>query len=155
MPHVWFSIQQVKKKKKQQPYCIWLTGLMVLREKVFGEEGGGAKNNNKMKDKVGKLHCLPDTFEFSPPGKFLDKNWLSLLACAWDSVPDTNQDSEVRHKMRGGGGFHLWKQLFEICFLSHVSLAFIPRIRCTWWFSTASAHHLVLITLYLPQNWTF
>ena len=54
---------------------------MVLREKVFGEEGGGAKNNNKMKDKIGKLHCLPDTFEFSPPGKFLDKNWLSLSLC--------------------------------------------------------------------------
>ena len=75
---MWFSIQQMK---KQQPYHIWLTGLMVLRDEVFREEGGGVKKIIiKWKTKPANHIVFQTLFGFSPLGKLLDKNWLSLSA---------------------------------------------------------------------------
>ena len=146
MPHMWFSVQQMKKQKP--PYCIWLTGLMALREEVFREEGGGAKNNNnKMKNKTSKPHCLPDTFGFSPPGKLLDKNWLSLLALCMRLCPRSKPRFSSKTRDEGWGWIpplkaRVWNLFPFTCFS-----CLYPLIRCTWGFSAASVHHLVLIVL--------
>ena len=64
---------------------------MVLRDEVFREEGGGVKKIIiKWKTKPANHIVFQTLFGFSPLGKLLDKNWLSLSAlCIMLGLPDS------------------------------------------------------------------